>query len=208
MKLVKKVSFAIATIAVLFSVGCIAGGDISEESLGLRKTDLYSESKETVGEKAEYSKQYAGSSTKIKRAFQDAPPMIPHNVEGMLPIKINSNMCKNCHMPAVAAAMKATPMPESHFIDFRPSTAIGKDGRLTKNGVSVDNTSSASLEDVSIKKIDKLSGSRFNCTLCHAPQSKGQAVENIFEADFTSKDGASKSSWSGATLMEGIDTLK
>ena len=33
-------------------------------------------------------------------------------------------------------------------------------------------------------------------------------VENSFEADFTSADGATASSWSGTKLMEGIDTTK
>jgi cytochrome c-type protein NapB len=62
--------------------------------------------------------------------------------------------------------------------------------------------------EVSIKKTNKLQGARFNCSQCHAPQSKGLAVKNTFKADFTSKDGASKSSWKGSKLLEGLDTVK
>ena len=59
------------------------------------------------------------------------------------------------------------------------------------------------------KKLDHLYQGRFNCSQCHAPQSgEDLAVGNTFEADFTSADGASKSSWSGSKLMEGIDTTK
>ncbi len=184
-------------------------GSVTEESLGLRKTDLYSES-DTTGDVAKYGKDAAGASKTIERAFQDAPPMISHDVEGMLPIKIGSNMCMDCHMPAVAEAVKATPVPQSHLTDFRPKTAIGKDGRITKNGKAVDNTSSDKMKYVTAKKHKtKLTGARYNCSQCHAPQSTGGNVPvNNFKADFQSEDGASKSSMSNEKLMEGIDTLK
>lgn len=209
MKMVSKISLGLATAAVLFLAGCTgeaqpaktetAAPTITEESLGLRKTDLYTE-QETVADQTNYGKGSAGSGYKIKRAFQDAPPMIPHDVEGMLPITISNNACTGCHMPAVATSMGATAIPASHFMDFRPKHNFdGKD--FTK---SVDNMKN----EISVKKISKLAGARFNCSQCHAPQSAGNlAVENTFEAQFTSKDGASKSSWSGSKLTEGLDTL-
>jgi len=179
---------------------------ISEESLGLRKTTLYSEDK-TKGDATQYNDAAAGTSKKIERAFQDAPPMIPHSVEGMLPITIKNNMCKGCHMPDVAPAMKATPIPASHFTDFRPMTEIAKDGKIMKNGKAVDNTSSDKLELVTTKKKKELVGARFNCSQCHTPQSKGEAPKNNFTPEFTTKDGAVKSSWTGTSLTEGLDTL-
>lgn len=221
MKTISKITFSLATAMLLF-VGCGENAapekevsnptpTISEESLGLRKTDIYTE-KETVGDKTSYSTNYTGSGQKIKRAFQDAPPMIPHDTEGMLPITISDNQCVGCHMPKEAAemGMGATAIPKSHFTDFRPTTAIGSDGRITKNGASVDNTSSDSLKNVSIKTTGtKLAGARFNCSQCHAPQSQGAlVVENNFEAVFTTENGADSSSWSGTKLMEGIDTTK
>ncbi|MEA2029232.1 MAG: nitrate reductase cytochrome c-type subunit [Campylobacterota bacterium] len=180
---------------------------ISEESLGLRKVSLYSEDK-AKGDTTKYNEEAAGTSKVIERAFQDAPPMIPHSTEGLLPITIKNNMCTSCHMPEVAPAMKATPIPASHFTDFRPLTDIAKDGKISKNGKAVDNTSSDKLEHVTTKESKKLVGARFNCTLCHAPQSKGDAPKNNFKAEFTTKDGATKSSWSGSSLTEGLDTLK
>jgi len=211
MKTISKITIGLATAALLF-VGCgdadkaaPAAADkvaptITEASLGLRKTDLYSEKTETYGHEAQYHKGAAGSGHKIKRAFQDAPPMIPHDVEGMVPITINNNQCIACHDPMVAESMGATPYPSSHMTNFRPGSSYALKGV---------NTSDGTLDHISIVEDTKLVGARFNCTQCHASQSGDDlAVENTFEADFTSADGASKSSWSGTKLMEGIDTTK
>ncbi len=162
--------------------------DISEKVLGLRKTDLYSEEAETTGVKVQYNTAAPGTSQRIARAFQDAPPMIPHSVEGLLPIKTDSNQCLGCHMPEVAPSVKAVAIPKSHFVDFRPKHKLeGQD--FTK---TIDNYKN----EVAIAKTDKLSMSRFNCTQCHAPQSTGAlAVSNTFQADFSDKDGASSSTW-------------
>ncbi len=217
MKTMSKITIGLIAATLLF-VGCgdtgTAGSNgvgktVSEESLGLRKTDLYSEKSETEGDAARYNKAAAGTSQKIKRAFQDAPPMVPHDVEGMLPITIKDNQCKGCHMPEIAPSVGATAIPSSHFTNFRAATAIAADGRISKNGVATTNTSEANMKNISIKKESRLVGARYNCSQCHAPQSgDALAVENTFEADFTSADGATASSWSGTKLMEGIDTTK
>jgi len=195
------VGLGLVSLAAVIAVGCASGaGTISEESLGLRKTNLYVEKADTAGEVTTYGKAAAGSSKLFERAFENAPPMIPHDVEGMLPIKIGSNACTGCHMPEVAPSMKATPIPASHFASFRPSTAIGSDGRITKEGKGVDNTSD--LKTVA-HKLDKLSGARFNCSLCHAPQStQAPLVGNTFTPDF-SANGA-KSSNLIDTINEGV----
>jgi len=208
MKMISKITLSLAVASSIFLAGC--SNTISEESLGLRKTNLYTEGGETTGDMTKYGKAQAGSSKTIARAFQDAPPMIPHDVDGMLPITIKNNACTGCHAPEVASSMGALAYPKSHMTDFRPKTGIASDGRITKDGTAVDNTSSDSLKYVSIKSTaGRLSGARFNCSQCHAPQSNAtDAPENTFEAVFTSKDGASKSAWTGTKLMEGIDTTK
>jgi len=210
MKVLKKIVLGLAASSLLFTVGCVANStgssqvdlskSVSEESLGLRKTNLYVEQAETHGDRTVYSKAGAGSSKTIKRAFQDAPPMIPHDVEGMVPIKIGNNACTGCHTPAVAVSMGATPIPESHFVNFRPNHNF--DGKqFTK---SVDNYKN----EKSITKTSKLQGARYNCTQCHASQSmETEAPANTFEADFTSKDGASKSSWNGSAFEYGLNTV-
>ena len=208
MKMISKITLSLAVASSIFFAGC--SNTVSEESLGLRKTNLYVEEAETAGDMTKYGSESAGSSKTIARAFQDAPPMIPHNVEGMLPITIKNNACTGCHAPAVAPSMGAKAYPKSHMTDFRPKTGIAADGRITKDGAAVDNTSSDKLKYVSIKSTaGRLTGARFNCSQCHAPQSNAtDAPKNTFEAVYTSKDGASASSWTGTKLMEGIDTTK
>jgi len=180
---------------------------VTEESLGLRKTDLYTEDT-TTGDKTMYGTGYAGSGYKIKRAFQDAPPMIPHDTEGMLPITINNNQCTSCHAPEVASSMGALPYPVSHMTDFRPMTTLSTEGNIVKNGKTIENTSSDTMDHVTIKETGgKLTGARFNCTQCHAPQSTGKlVVENTFEAVYSDKDGATKSSWVGTRLTDALET--
>ena len=220
MKTISKITLGLATAALLF-VGCgndatpakkeVVKATISEESLGLRKVSLNNENDTVAPRKTSYSTTYTGSGHKIKRAFQDAPPMIPHDTTGLLPIKIGDNQCLGCHMPKEAAemGMGATPIPASHFMDFRPKTTIDKDGSIEKDGHVSKNTSSENLKNVSIKKINKLYGGRFNCSQCHAPQSDTPlAVENSFQPEYTSKDGASKSSWNGTKLMDSINTYE
>jgi len=162
---------------------------VTESVLGLRKTDIYSEEDDTVGMKTEYSSDAPGTSQRIARSFQDAPPMIPHSVEGLLPIKSGNNQCLGCHMPEVAKGVGAIPIPKSHFTNFRPTHKV-VDGQFKK---SIDNYKN----EVAISKpSDKLSMSRFNCSQCHAPQSKGDlAVSNTFQGGFSEKNGKSASSW-------------
>ncbi|MEA3498641.1 MAG: nitrate reductase cytochrome c-type subunit [Campylobacterota bacterium] len=208
MKTISKITLSLTIASSIFMAGCTT--TVSEESLGLRKTNLYTEEAETTGDETRYGSKAAGTSVKIERAFQDAPPMIPHDVEGMLPITMNNNQCVGCHMPGVAESLvpPATPYPISHMTDFRPTTKIANDGRIELNGKAVDNTSEANRGDMSIKELATLSGSRFNCSQCHAPQSDAtDAPANTFEAVFSDEDGATKSSWTGSRLTDDLDTL-
>lgn len=212
MKAMSKITIGLVAAALLM-VGCTGESakatpttkaavaqKITEESLGLRKTDLYTEDS-TIASKTEYRRAQAMSSSKIKRAFQDAPPMIPHDTTGMLPIKVGDNRCVSCHMPDMAAGVGATPIPVSHFMDFRPKHQV-VNGTFQK---AVDNYKN----EVSIVQNDTLQGARYNCSQCHAPQSQGNlAVENTFEAAYTAQDGASRSSWAGRKLTDSLDTVK
>ena len=140
------------------------------------------------------------SGYKIDRAYQNAPPMIPHDVEGMLNITRDNNACIGCHDAAVAESMGATSIPKSHYIDFRPKHKLEGD-KFVKSADNMKN-------EVSIKPIDTIANARFNCNACHAPQSTGElAVENTFKADFTRKDGEHKSTWH-EVLTDDLDTLK
>jgi cytochrome c-type protein NapB len=158
---------------------------VSERALGLRKSDLYAEDK-AKGVKTDYSRPAPGSSTKFERAYKDAPPMIPHSVEGLLPITKMNNQCLGCHLPEVAPSVGSTPIPPTHFTNYRPETVM-KDGNVLKEGqiVGKELGNTSDIKIAKSKKSDTLYQGRFNCTQCHAPQSKTKTdVANTFRPDF------------------------
>jgi len=155
--------------------------------LGLRKDSLYTEDNKELPAITDYDRPAPGTSTRFERAYVNAPPMIPHSVDGLLPITKNNNQCIGCHMPDVAKGMGATPIPVSHFTNYRPTT-VYKDGELVKEGKTVGRDGElGNVGDIKIakaKKLDHLYQGRFNCSQCHAPQSKIDTdVANTFKPD-------------------------
>lgn len=193
-----KLALAI-TVATTILFAANTKNVIDDDSIGLRKVDLLSEDKAAPDE-TKYGTSQPMSGYKIERAYQNAPPMIPHDVEGMLEITPDNNMCIGCHDVSVAASMNATPIGKSHYIDFRPKNKLDGDN-FVKSTDDMKN-------EVSIKPIETISNARFNCTACHAPQSTGGlAVENTFKANYTRKDGKTHSTWN-EVLTDDLDTLK
>jgi len=120
---------------------------------GLRKSELTAGSENLA--KIEYTKQapVPGQVKVFNKSFVTAPPMIPHSINGMTPIKMGQNQCLGCHMPQSAKVMGITSIPKSHFTS----------GFSHKKG--------------------HLAGSRYNCTQCHAKQAKlNPVVENKFNS--------------------------
>lgn len=161
----KTVLLSIATM--FFLIGCNNASskvELSSEDIGIRKAPLSSENKVQLAD-FNYSEQPAGSSQKFQRSYENAPPLIPHSIDGLLPITTDNNQCLGCHLPDVAQEVGATPIPPTHFIDFRTG-----------------------------KKLDHLSDERFNCVQCHVPQANlDLAVKNKFKPQFRYKDSNSKS---------------
>ncbi len=169
--------------AIVVSLACILmagsafaqGKAKSEEEMGIRHETLTDETK-VVPSHGEYGKAEPGQSKKLGRAFENSPPLIPHDLTGMLPIAETNNACLNCHMPQQASAIGATPMPRSHFFDLD----TGKD-----------------LEG-------KLDNKRYPCMQCHVPQVNiPEPIKNTFRADFRSKKSKTSSNLLD-TLNEGV----
>jgi len=111
-----------------------------------------------------FAAEEPGDSELVERSFENAPPVIPHSVEDLLPITIDENTCVECHLPEEAESAGATAVPASHLYDMRRD-----------------------------KQLATLNPANYNCTLCHAPQAKtGDLVENTFEPDY--RDEARRSS--------------
>ena len=162
---------------------------VTEAELGLRKTDLYKEASDTTPVAGKFDRPAPGAAPKFERAYVNAPPMIPHSVEGLLPITKANNACLGCHMPDKAKAVGATPIPPSHFTDFRPTTVM-KNGQEVKGGkvVGLAKGDLGNVGDIKLaqpKKLKTLYAGRYNCSQCHAPQANVDTpVGNTFHPDF------------------------
>ncbi len=198
-----KINKTLTSLLSLVAVASLAyaSGTVSEESLGLRKTNLYSEDGTTPSQ-SKFDAAAPGASKTLQRAYDNAPPMIPHSVDGLLPITAKNNACLGCHMPAAAKGVGATPIPPSHFVNFRPKTKIGKGGAVVKEGKTIKNTSDVKVVQ---HKQKTLYQGRFNCSQCHAPQANIKPlVENNFKPDYQS-DSAKKKSNLLDVLNTGVD---
>ncbi len=169
--------------------------EVDETVLGLRKTSLFEE--DVKPNNGKFDRPAPGASARFERAYVNAPPMIPHSVEGLLPIKKDNNQCLGCHMPDVAKSMGATPIPPSHFTNYRPETVL-KGGELVKEGKKVglkgDIGNVSDIKLAKAKKLNHLYQGRFNCSQCHAPQADVEtAVGNTFKPDGLTGDLKSSS---------------
>ncbi|RAX54034.1 hypothetical protein CCY99_04965 [Helicobacter sp. 16-1353] len=163
----KYIKLALAMVCVVLFIGC--AGDtqsniaLDEDDIGLRNTPLTSE--DVRLKDFAYISTPAGEGKVVDRSFENAPPMISHDVTGMMDITKDFNACISCHAPENAAAINIISVPASHTYD-------------TFND----------------KKIDGIADSRYNCTLCHSPQANiAPIVGNTFKPDFRNESDKRKS---------------
>lgn len=160
-----KILLFLATTALFLAACAVSNNGVSSEQIGLRKVNLSNENGVILGD-INYSGANAGESMLYERAFENAPPLISHDVSDMLPITKDNNTCLSCHDKAIASDVGATAIPATHYYDFRT--------KKTTN--------------------DAISDTRFNCTQCHVPQSDAKPlVGNTFKADFKDEKLKNKS---------------
>lgn len=165
---------------------------IHEDTLGI--IDASVESEETnLKTMAEYNDAKPGTAQKFDRAFENAPPLIPHTTEGFFPIKMENNICMSCHMPEEAETSGAVPLPATHFTNLRPEM-IEVDGVLQFKDEN----------KIHIQELDAPNHAYFNCSQCHVPQTNVSVdIKNLFTPDFREEYGLEKSSLKDK-LIEGI----
>jgi len=207
MKKMSKIALSIMTVGV-FVVGCAtANSSVSDESLSLRKANVQIESVVTP-KKVDYIKAAPGEAATIERSFDNAPPLIPHSVEGLVPVTRNNNSCLGCHMPEVAPSVKATAIPKSHFMNFRPTHIVAKNGKVIKEGKIVARPNGGSNDVFATSTHEKMYAGRFNCTQCHVAQSNAKPlVANTFTPDYANKKQMNQSNLSN-TFSQGVSTVK
>lgn len=177
----KKLWLLLLSGVIIMGIGssCAHKKSYTEEEIGLRKETLYDESS-TTPIRGEPMGRDAGENVKIERAFENSPPLIPHDITGFLPIVRpgTDNMCMECHMPEEAVASGATPIPKSHLVDLDTGKDLG----------------------------GNIDGSRVNCMQCHVIQTKvSPAVENLFKGEFRDKKSRYRSNLIDI-LNEGVES--
>lgn len=152
-----------ALLALILSACAVGSKSISDTQMGFRGSVT---DDNIAARDINYTSAPAGTSTKIERSFENAPPFIPHDLEGLIPITKDMNMCVTCHMPEFAKDSGATAIPASHLYDIRNKTDL--------KGILHDE--------------------RYNCTACHVGQAKVDApIKNNFKPVFRDANGAAKS---------------
>ena len=149
-----KQSAAIIGIVAIFASACATSpGPVTDNDLGLSKTSVFEDPSPSV---FEYPKTEPSAATALPRAWNGAPPQIPHKIETFVPITTNKNMCVVCHDKPGMMGKKvkgiATAMPEAPYNK--------------------------------VEERWERSNARFNCTLCHTPQaSVSDLVGNTFKSE-------------------------
>jgi cytochrome c-type protein NapB len=146
------VPLGVLLAAMALPAAAVEDQAIPDDALGLSKTSVYDVPDPAV---FEYSTKDVGTVGKrAARSYNSAPPMIPHSIEGMVPITREANACKDCHAQPELIGQKLTQgvpvaVPASHYVDL---------------------------------KAGQLYLGRYNCTQCHAPQANVKLlVESTFD---------------------------
>jgi len=148
-----------------------------------------------IADMATYPTTPENESEGMMRSFENAPPLIPHTIDGMYQLTAKENQCIMCHYPEKTEVSKATPMPQTHFTNFRPEI-VETDG--------VYEVQAEENEVVAVSTGNKINEAMFNCNQCHVPQAKVDLeVENLFQAEY--RNGARKTSSNlKETITEGV----
>jgi len=135
-----------AALPVAVSLACAArqpvappAAPIPESALGLSKTSVF----EAPAPPAVKPNDSApGELSVVPRPYKLAPPRVPHALADFLPITAKQNACADCHSVKEKEPGQPTPIPASHYTDYR-------------NGPATPG--------------DKVAGARWVCTACHVP---------------------------------------
>jgi len=130
----------------------IAVSGVPDSTLGLEKSPVTGV---PAPKSFEYAAKEPGDGKVLPRPFDSGPPLIPHTVDGILPVTRADNACLTCHAVDKAESGGPVPIPASHYFDLRNAPAV---------------------------KRAEIAGSRYVCTACHVPQTDAKAlVANTFK---------------------------
>ena len=139
---------AAALFAFFFAAGARAAETkgVADKTLGLEKSAVTGV---PAPKSYEYQAKDPGDGKLLPRLFASAPPLIPHTVDGILPITRADNACLTCHALDKPEPGGPVPIPASHYVDTRNAPAV---------------------------KRAEIAGSRYVCTACHVPQTNAKPL--------------------------------
>jgi cytochrome c-type protein NapB len=127
----------ILSLAAVLAAGCTSA-PIADTELGLSKSSVFDVPTPPA---VKPNERAPGEGPLVPRSYVIAPPRIPHAVADFLPITLAQNACLDCHAVKDKKPSEPTPIPPSHYTDFR----------LAPDRVG-----------------DKVAGARYVCVSCHA----------------------------------------
>lgn len=153
-------SALIVCAAALLVTGCTssqpepwasATGPVPDASLGLAKGSVFDV---PTPPGAKPNETAPGERPALPRPYLIAPPRVPHAVDDFLSITGKQNTCLECHEVKEKKAGSPTPIPPSHYTDYRNAP----------------------------ERVDsRLAGARHVCVACHvATTDASSLVENRF----------------------------
>ena len=131
----------ILSLAAMLAAACGTSAPstpIPDTSLGLAKGSVF-DVPTPPAVKADESNP--GEQPVLARPYASAPPRVPHAVGDFLPITQKQNACLECHAVKEKTKGEPTPIPPSHYVDYR----------------------------ISPERVDpRVVGARYICVSCHA----------------------------------------
>jgi len=144
------VNVTVVALGVLAILGCSGGPEVdkavTDDEIGLTPTSVFDTPDPLVPTTVAKD---PGENELLGSYFSGSPPVIPHVVDDFVPIRIGEHMCLECHDLTDQIGQ------ETMAGDATPMPA-----------------SHYRNEDVS----EGMSGARFTCTQCHAPQTDAEPL--------------------------------
>ena len=89
---------------------------LSDTELGLTKSSVFDT---PTPPEVHANDKAPGEQPVLPRPYTGAPPRIPHAVDDFLPITVKDNACLGCHAANDKSPGAPTPIPSSHYTDYR-----------------------------------------------------------------------------------------
>jgi cytochrome c-type protein NapB len=112
----------ILSLIVVLAVGCAssmttpAAAPVPDSALGLAKGSVFDV---PAPPPVKDNDSGPGERPRLPRPYVIAPPRVPHGVSDFLPITRTQNACLDCHAVKAGKPGEPTPLPPSHFTDYR-----------------------------------------------------------------------------------------